>query len=337
MSSIDWDRVSAGLERTGHRCISQPYGLPSIGSPMQSAFFDEEISPRWDIPSDLIVEVAITGAFMRPSENPNQPLTVEDIRGQAQECVDAGASAIHIHVRDDDGYNVLDPERFKEVIEPLRENNSDLFVDGCLVCSLDGEWEKMKQVMNEGTLDGCPINPTATFVGDTLFAKPAPMILEKTRLILESGSTVQIAVYTDGDVANADRYLYRSGLLEPGQTWLILPALPGCSPMANPRQMADGLLRLSSAIYDTDPEATVIVCAAGRASLYLATMAATLGLHVRVGMEDTCWVWPHRDELIQSNLQVLELTKMIAAGLGREVATPARYREIVGAPARSAT
>jgi 3-keto-5-aminohexanoate cleavage enzyme len=333
MTSIDWDRVQAGLERGNHRCISQPYGLPSFGNAAESAFFEGEISPRWDIPEDLIVEVAITGAFVRRTENPSQPLTVEEIRGEARACIEAGASAIHIHVRDENGYNVLDPQRFAEVIDPLRADFPEVFFDGCLVCSLDGEWEKMKEVLDAGTLDGCPINPTATYVGDTLFAKPVPMILEKTRLIVESGSTVQIAVYTDGDVANADRFLFRSGLLEHGQCWLILPALPGCSPMANPRQMADGLLRMSRAIYDTDPEAKIMVCAAGRANSYLATMATLLGLHVRVGMEDTIWRWPHRDDLVESNVQALEQAKSVAAALGRNVATPARYREIMGAPA----
>ncbi|MBS1843043.1 MAG: 3-keto-5-aminohexanoate cleavage protein [Actinobacteria bacterium] len=333
MTSIDWDRVQAGLERGGHRCISQPYGLPSLGNPVESAFFEGEISPRWDVPQDLIIEVAITGAFVRRTENPSQPLTVEEIRDEARACIEAGASAIHIHVRDEDGYNVLDPQRFAEVIDPLRADFPDVFFDGCLVCSLDGEWEKMKEVLDAKTLDGCPINPTATYVGDTLFAKPAPMILEKTRLILEAESTVEIAVYTDGDVANADRYLFRSGLLEHGQFWLILPALPGCSPMANPRQMADGLLRMSRAIYDTDPEAKIMVCAAGRATSYLATMATLLGLHIRVGMEDTIWRWPHREDLIESNLQALEQAKSIAAALGRDVATPLRYREIMGAAA----
>jgi 3-keto-5-aminohexanoate cleavage enzyme len=336
MTSIDWDRVQKGLERGGHRCISQPYGLPAFGNPNASAFFEGEISPRWDLPQDLIVEVAITGAFVRHDENPNQPLTVDEIRDEARACIEAGASAIHIHVRDDNGYNVLDPERFAAVIDPLRDEYPDVFFDGCLVCSLDGEWEKMKEVLASGTLDGCPINPTATYVGDTLFAKPAPMILEKTRLILEAGSKLQIAVYTDGDIANADRFLFRSGLAEAGQCWLILPALPGCSPMANPHQMTDGLLRMSRAIRDVDPEATIMVCAAGRASQYLATLAATLGLHIRIGMEDTIWRWPHRDELVSSNLQSLEQAKLLAQVLGRDVATPRRYREIMGVARTSA-
>ncbi len=98
--------------------------------------------------------------------------------------------------------------------------------------------------------------------------------------------------------------------------------------------MIDGLLRMASAIYDVDPEATVLVCAAGRATTYLVTAAALLGLHVRVGMEDTVWLWPHRNDKVQSNVQFLEMAKSLAQLLGRDIASHEEYREIVGAPVR---
>jgi 3-keto-5-aminohexanoate cleavage enzyme len=56
--------------------------------------------------------------------------------------VHAGASAIHIRVRDDRGYNTLSVERFEEVVLPLREEFPDLSIDGCYVCALAGEWEQ---------------------------------------------------------------------------------------------------------------------------------------------------------------------------------------------------
>lgn len=93
----------------------------------------------------------------------------------------------------------------------------------------------MGEVLDSGLLDAAPINPTATYVGDSLFVKPAPVLMEKTRRILEAGSVPEIAVYTDADVSNADRFLFRSGLIQGGATWLVLPALPGCSPMENSR------------------------------------------------------------------------------------------------------
>ncbi len=330
MSRIDWDRVHEGLERARHRILWRPYGAPDIINLEGSSFLEGSIQTPWPIPDRLIVSVAITGAFFRKDANPNQPITPEEILADARACAAAGASTLHIHVRDDNGYNTLSLERFQRVVEPLREEFPEIAVDGCLVPVLDGEWEEMTRVLDADVFDATPINTTTTHMGDTLFSIPIPLILEKTRLIIESGAKPIIAVYTDGDVTTASRYLIRSGLVETPAYWIILPALPGCSPMESPRQMVEGLLRMTTCIYETDPDATVMVCAAGRASMHLVAVAAAMGLHIRVGMEDTIWPWPHRDEKITSNLQTVELAKTLAEALGREIATPSEYRELAG-------
>jgi 3-keto-5-aminohexanoate cleavage enzyme len=149
-------------------------------------------------------------------------------------------------------------------------------------------------------------------------------------LIVESGAVPEIAVYTDGDVSNANRFLIASGLIKTPAVWLILPALPGCSPMENPRQMIEGLTRSAAAIRDIDPDGMIMVCAAGRAAMYVATMAALMGLHIRVGMEDTYWLWPHRDDRVESNLQAFQLASKLADVTGRDVATPSEYRAMLG-------
>jgi 3-keto-5-aminohexanoate cleavage enzyme len=328
--TVHWDRVAAGLQRDHHRMIWRPYGLPEITDPEHSVFHEGEIQPSWDVPQKIVVQSAITGAFFTRQANPNQPQTPAEILEAARQCVHAGASAIHIHVRDDRGYNTLSVERFEEVVLPLREEFPDLSIDGCYVCALAGEWEQMKIALDRKILDAVPINTAAVYNGDALFAKPAPMILEKTRLVLEAGARPIVAVYADADVDNAWRYLFASGLLEPGQIWCILPALPGCSPMNNPQQMIDGLQRITRLIRNVDPDAKLLVCSAGRASSYLVTLAALAGLHIRVGMEDTVWRWPHRQEKLESNLQAFKAARDIVTLLGREVATPAEYREIMG-------
>ena len=333
MTTIDWKKIEAGAARERHRMVWRPYGAPQILSLENSAFHDAPISAPWKVPEKLIVSVAITGAFFRHDQNPNQPLTPAAIRDSALEVLAAGASTVHIHVRDDAGYNVVSLERFREVIEPLKRRYPDLVVDGCLVPALDGEWDEMKKVLDSRLLDAAPVNATATHIGDSLFAKPAPILMEKTRLIVESGAVPEIAVYTDGDVSNADRFLIKSGLIKPPAVWLILPAIPGCSPMDNPRQMVEGLTRSVGAIRDVDPDAIIMVCAAGRAAMHVAGLAALMGLHVRVGMEDTYWLWPHRDDRIESNAQAFGLAAKLAEFAGRPVATPAEYRAMIGAPA----
>lgn len=333
-SIVDWERVRKGVVREHEKMIWRPYGLPTILDLERSAFHDAPISTPWDIPDRLAVSVAITGAFFQHSQNPHQPITPDEILASAREVAHAGASTVHIHVRDDNGYNVLSPERFQHVIDPLHAEFPSLVVDGCLVPALDGEWALMKQVLDSGLLDAAPINTTATYIGDSLFVKPAPVMIEKVRMINEAGAVPEIAVYTDADVSNADRFLIRSGLLRTPAVWLVLPALPGCSPMDNPRQMIDGLTRTVSAIKDVDPDAFVMVCAAGRASTHVATLAALMGLHIRVGMEDTYWLYPHRDDKIESNLQALRMGQLIAEITGRPVASPEEYRTMLGVPER---
>lgn len=332
MVNIDWDRVNKGVAREGEKMIWRPYGIPTVLDLEHSAYHDAPISAPWDIPEKLVVSVAITGAFFRKNQNPNQPITPGEIIESARAVHQAGASTVHIHVRDDEGYNVLSPDRFRQVISPLREEFPEIVIDGCLVPALSGEWELMKQVLNEGVLDAAPINTTATYIGDSLFVKPAPIMIEKVRLINEAGAKPEIAVYTDADVSNADRFLIKSGLIDTPAVWLILPALPGCSPMENPRQMIESLTRTAAAIKDIDPEAFIMVCAAGRASTHVAALAALMGLHIRVGMEDTYFLYPHREDKIQSNLQAFQMGELISQVTGRPVATSAEYRQFLGLP-----
>jgi 3-keto-5-aminohexanoate cleavage enzyme len=247
--------------------IWRPYGLPEIMNLETSAFHDGEISQPWDIPEKMIVSVAITGAFFQHKQNPSQPITPDEIRESAREVALAGASVLHIHVRDDNGYNVLSPRRFHDVIAPLHKEFPAMPIDGCLVPALAGEWDKMTAVMESKLLDAAPINATATCIGDALFAKPAPVIMEKTRLINSNGAKPEIAVYTDADVAIAKRYLISSGLVETPAFWLVLPAPPGGSPMDNHRQMIEGPTRIVSSIRDVDPAGLTMVCAAGRVHL----------------------------------------------------------------------
>jgi len=51
-----------------------------------------------------------------------------------------------------------------------------------------------------------------------------------------------------------------------------------------------------------------------------------------LGMEDTYLRWPHRDDIIESNIQVLMDTFDLARVLGRTPATANKYRALIGLP-----
>ena len=332
---IKWEHVRKWVDRAGLKTTWKPYGMPEVIDPFTSSFADVDPMPKWNIPGKVMISTTITGAFFSKRSNPNQPITVDEIRDSAEECIKAGAPNIHIHVRDDGGFNALDPRRFHDVIAPLRAKYPEVMFDGCLVAVTDEESAVMESTIKSGLFDALPVNTTAICCGDSMFFKPPHVVIEKTRLVQEAGAKPIISVYDDGDIDNARRFLVASGLLAKPYYWLILPALPGCSPMHNPEQMVDGLMRMVRSIRDIDGEAFILVCAAGRASTYLATLALLLGLHVRVGMEDTLWQYPHRDDIIQHNVEHFRQMRQIAALLGRELMTPAEYRRAIGLPAKS--
>ena len=79
------------------------------------------------------------------------------------------------------------------------------------------------------------------------------------------------------------------------------------------------------------PHAVKGVCAGGRNWLPFTTMAMMLGFDmVRVGMEDTVYLYPHRDEKIRTSAEAVRKVVAIAHELGREIATPAEAKKIMG-------
>ncbi len=327
-NTINWERVRKFAERERINTYWRTYGLPAIVDPNRSHVSGADPMPRWKAPPKAIISAAINGAFFTKAENPDQPITPADIIASAEECIAEGAQIIHVHARDAAGYNVLDLGLFGEVLVELRNRHPKLSFDACLVAVNDEECDGLEAMLKAGLIDAVPVNTTALILGDNLFVKPPHAIIEKTRLILEAGLTPQIAVYTDGDVDNARRLLIDSGLVKGPLTWLVLAGLPGCTPMYSAESMVDGLMRQVRLIRHVDPDAVIVVCAGGRASSHIATLALLLGLHVRVGMEDTVWMWPHRDELIRSNAAIFRMVRTMAESLGRELMTAEEYKAL---------
>ena len=69
----------------------------------------------------LIITAALCGAGTMKSQTPYVPVTPEEIAADAVACAKAGASVIHIHVRDDEGKNTMETERFCYVVNLVRE------------------------------------------------------------------------------------------------------------------------------------------------------------------------------------------------------------------------
>jgi len=69
-----------------------------------------------------IITVAITGSLPRKKDNPSVPISVAEQVESTQEAFEAGATLVHLHVRNDDESPTSQPERFAQVLEGIRRH-----------------------------------------------------------------------------------------------------------------------------------------------------------------------------------------------------------------------
>ena len=68
----------------------------------------------------IIITVALNGAGTTRALTPHVPITADEIAADAVACAKAGASIIHIHVRDENGKNSMATEVWKNVVDRVR-------------------------------------------------------------------------------------------------------------------------------------------------------------------------------------------------------------------------
>ena len=101
--------------------------------------------------SPLIINAALTGMVPNKADNPNVPITPEEIADDARRCVDAGAAIVHVHARDDQGRPTYKVDVYREIVAAVRERCPDVIVCASTSGRVFGEFEQRAEVLD---LDG---------------------------------------------------------------------------------------------------------------------------------------------------------------------------------------
>lgn len=292
-------------------------------------YIDFSAIPKWDIAEPVAISAAVVGAFIDKNQNPNQPTTPKEITKAFMDCIEAGCNGIHVHVRDHKGEPTVNTRYYHEVLDPVRKKyGRQVVIDGG--CMGGKTFEESMGAVNEGLFDMAIVNPTTGLVGDAIRAMPPRTIQAQAEYFMASGVKPLIDVHEVSSIDNAKRYLIDSGLLKKPYAWHLLPGLPGTLYMPNPKAMAQALIYLVDRIREIDVGSFIMVSDSGRCTIYMTVLALLLGLHVRIGMEDTPYRYPHKDEKIESNAEVVKTVIEIAERLGRRPATADEYRAMAG-------
>lgn len=265
----------------------------------------------------LIITAAICGAEVTKEHNPNVPYTVEEIGREAESAYKAGASIIHLHVREDDGTPTQDKARFKACIDEILKRCPDVIIQpstGGAVGMTDEERLQPTELGPEmATLD-CG---TCNFGGDEIFVNTENTIKNFGRLMIERGVKPEIEVFDKGMIDYAIKYAKQGFIKEPMHFDFVLGV-----------QMAATVRDLSFMVDSIPAGSTWTVSGVGRHEMPLAAVGIAMGGHVRVGFEDNVYI--EKGVLAKSNGELVEKVVRIAKELGREIATPDEAREILG-------
>ncbi|AZR74063.1 3-keto-5-aminohexanoate cleavage protein [Anoxybacter fermentans] len=265
----------------------------------------------------LIITAAICGAEVTKEQNPNLPITPDELAQAAYDAEQAGASIIHLHVRDENGNPTQSEEVFREVIEKIKAKGCKAIIQPSTGGAVGMTAEERIQPLNlrpeMATLSTGSVN-----FGDDVFLNSPEYIEFFASRMKELGIKPEIEVFEVGMINNALR-LVKKGLIEPPLHFDFVMGVPG----GIPGEVED-LLHLVRKI----PEgSTWSVAGIGRYELPLAVMAIIMGGHVRVGFEDN--IYYSKGVLAESNAQLVERIVRIAKEVGREIATPDEAREIL--------
>jgi uncharacterized protein (DUF849 family) len=281
--------------------------------------------------------------------SPHLPFTVEDIVAESVAAAEAGASVIHLHARDPlDGRPTSDPAMFMNYLKPIKAA-TDVVVSITSGGGTGMTIQERLEVIEVARPELCTLNlGTMNYGGFPMIDKHRgnwrfdweEPYLESTRNVPfvstyadiehmlrvvgpETGARFEFEAYDVGHLYTLAYYLDLGLVNPPIFLQTIMGVMGGIGPdvehIVHMKQTAD---RLLGGAFEWS------VLGAGRHQLNVTTVAAVMGAHVRVGLEDGLYLGKGR--LAQSNADQVRKIRRILDELSLEVATPAETREILG-------
>jgi len=267
----------------------------------------------------LIISAAITGAELDKKKVPVLPTTPEEQAQAAKDCVAAGASVIHLHVRNDAGQPSQEVAHFKRATDKIREVCQ---VKPLIQFSTGGAvGEAIEKRIAPLALrpEMASFNLGTINFGEDIFVNTFSDMRGLAAAFRTHRVIPEYEIYDAGHVDNLKR-LAKEGIISPPYHCQFVLGVVGAL-----SGELSGLLYLAEHL---PADSSWAVAGIGRFELPLAVHAILLGGHVRVGLEDNLYY--AKGQLATGNAQLVERITRLAKELGREVASPDEARQILG-------
>lgn len=298
--------------------------------------------------SKILITCAITGSIHTPSMSPYLPITPDEIAEQALGAADAGAAVLHLHARNPEtGQPSSRVEDFMSFLPQLKQASDavlNISTGGSAVMTLDDRLAAPKRAepemcsLNMGSMNFA-LYPAAARISDwkhdweqpflensdDLVFKNTPRDITQilTEMGVERGARFEFECYDVSHLYMLKHFVDRGLVQKPLFIQFVFGVLGGMGP--DPENLMH-MKVIADKLFGADYMFSVL--AAGRHQIPLITMAAAMGGHVRVGLEDSLMI--SRGVLAKTNAEQVTKIRRIVEDMGREVATPTETRVMLG-------
>jgi uncharacterized protein (DUF849 family) len=294
-----------------------------------------------------IVTCAITGAIHVPTMSPHLPITPEELIEEGVAASEAGASIIHVHVRDPEtGEPKTDLDMFREVAAGVSEQ-TDAIVQPTTGGAPTMPIEERISVVPELEPEMASCNMGSINFGlypildkfeefeheweveylegtrDLIFPNTFDSLETTISLFQEHGTKPELECYDVGHLYNAKHFVDRGILETPLHIQFVMGIHGGIDADS---ENLNHMIRTADKLFGNNYSFSVI--GAGQMQFPIGSQAVSIGGHARVGLEDNLFI--RKGELAESNADLVEkMVHQTKELTGREIAEPDDVREFL--------
>jgi uncharacterized protein (DUF849 family) len=283
---------------------------------------------------NVMITCAISGGSDNCGKNPNIPVTTEQVAKNVAEVAKAGATMVHIHVRDPDTtQESWKAERFKEVVDRIRDQGTDIIINltsaiGMLIqiktsdpskveVDLEQFWPPERRLEHIELIkpDVCSLDVPIMNYSDFPYLNMPDFVRHIARRVKEMGVKPELECFDVGDLWRTQEYINEGLFDDPPLIQLCMGVKYGVPATTR------GLI----AMCDMLPENTVWgAFGLGAQQMPMVAQSVLMGGNVRVGLEDNLFL---EKGVPSTNVQLVERAVEIIERLGSNVSTVADARK----------
>jgi 3-keto-5-aminohexanoate cleavage enzyme len=267
-----------------------------------------------------IISVAITGSLPRKKDNQAVPISADEQIESTQAAFEAGATLVHLHVRNDDETPTSDPERFARVLEGIRKHAPGIITQVSTGGRSGAGRERGGMLSlrpDMASLASGSVNfPTRVY-------ENSPDLIEWLAAEMKTyGIKPEIEAFDLSMIFQAVAMQQAGKIVGPLHIQFVM-GIKNAMPVD--REVFEFYVRT---LHRLAPDATWTGAGIGRDQLTLVRWSLELGGHCRTGLEDN--VRLDKNTLAPSNAALVQQVAELCKEHGRTVATPAQARALLG-------